>query len=121
MKKVLLVLALCVFFVTPALADEPIGGEMTLTSVQVNDENPGAQFTEIEFNFITCEQQPYSGLDAIADGDLIGGVLADAFLNATPVDVGLDIELIEDPPGVWGFVLKVKTAELGGDGFDLCP
>ena len=117
MKYLFVVLALCVFLATPALADEPINGAISVDSITVYEGDP-APASDLEITFTTCLGQGPYVLPATATGDLLGGTLVAAHLAPASVDVGLDIILDPNlPDGPPTFALIVRKAELGSGDF----
>ena len=115
MKKLLVLMALCVFMVTPALADEPIIGSANLlcmTVYQDDDVIPGeGPDSELIIELTTCTPQGPYILPATADGELLGGALWDSITDALPVNLGLLLTIQPGPPVSFG--LAIDWAQTG--------
>ena len=116
MKKILMIVALCVFMAIPAFADEPLNGTIIVDSITVYAGNP-APPCDLVVSYTTCNAQGPYVLPTTADGDLINDVLQEAQVGAIPVDVGLILRLDAGPPP--SFSIEVVAAEFGSG--TLCP
>ena len=119
MKKLLVLMALCVFMVTPALADEPLYGTADILCVTVNQDVANGEpiASDVLISFTTCTPQGPYVLNATALGELLGGALWDSQTDGLPVNLGLLFTFV--PPG--GFSLVIDKAQTSGAGCDLCP
>jgi hypothetical protein len=115
MKKLFIAVVLSALMVTPALAEEPINGNIAVDAITLFAGSPGTCDVDITLN--TCALQgPYT-LEASATGDLICEGLEDAHMAPLVVDVGLGITLVPGDPPTFG--LAVNAVQMGPG--DLCP
>ena len=114
MKKLFVLLALCVFMVTPALADEPINGTIDILCMTVN-QDIGATgeppVSDLIISLETCTPQGPYILPATALGELLGGALWDSLTDSLPVNVGLLLTIAPGPPPT--FALAIDKAQYG--------
>jgi hypothetical protein len=114
MKKLFVLVGVLALLATPAFADEPINGSITVDEITLYAGNP-APPCDLMLTLTTCTGQgPYT-LPAIADGDLINEALLEAHLGAIPVDVGLLLLIDVGPPIT--FDLTVDAVQFGPGDF----
>ena len=115
MKKLFVLMALCVFMVTPALADEPIAGEADILCVVVNQDVAATgepPLSDVLISLTTCNNQGPYILPATAEGELLGGVLWDSETDVKKVQLALLLQIDAGPPPTFNLIIdQAGTAD----------